>query len=224
MNIHIAVLTMGNQANIDRLFSDLFWCSVWGRVTSVQVLSQVGRIEPKGRPHYFVYPSLHIHHMPHNLGCAGGRKALTDLLLVLGLKREDVIVYLDDDIEVLAHDWLIKLFEPLLCGYSISGVAGRKLTADLMTSPSLLDCDYVSGGWCAIKGDVFLDGCMFDEQFNPNYFEDVDLCFQARQKDKLIKAVGDIGLRHEHPTDAAMSAIFEKSRETFRTKWGNWRP
>jgi hypothetical protein len=218
VNIYIA----GNQANIDRLFSDLFWSSVWGRVESVHVLSQVGELHPKGRPNYYVTPILQLHKAAKNLGCAGGRKALTELLMQLGLQRDDVIVYLDDDIEIEAHDWLIKLVEPLLCGQSISGVAGRDLTEDLLTVPvnGRNNADYVSGGWCAIKGHVFLDGCMFDEQYNPNYFEDVDLCFQAREKSMSIYAVGDIGLRHEHLAGEEASKLVDENRLKFGKKWG----
>jgi GT2 family glycosyltransferase len=219
VNIHIAILTMGKQKNIETLFSDLFWSSVWGRVASVQVLSQVDAVHYQ-RPSRAVLPRLHIHNMPHNMGCAGGRKALTDFLMVLGLKREDIIVYLDDDIEVVAHDWLIKLVEPLLSGYSISGVDGRRLTSELLTEVDRDNPDYVSGGWCAIKAEVFLEGCMFDEQFNPNYFEDVDLCFQAKAKGKSIKAVGDIGLRHEHLAGASASQLVKENSLKFGKKWG----
>lgn len=225
MNIHIAILTMGNQANLDRLFSDLFWSSVWGRVTSIHVLSQGLELQPRGRQHYYVTPSLYFHTSECNLGCAGGRKFLTQKIMKArycgeGFDQEDVIVYLDDDIEVCVHDWLIKLVEPLLCGISISGVAGRSLTPDLMTVSDGVGADYVSGGWCAIRGDVFLDGCMFDEQFNPNYFEDVDLCFQARAMSKSIKAVGDIGLRHEHLAGASATELIEMNRQKFGKKWG----
>ena len=192
---------------------------------SVHVLIQVGTIEPKGRQNYYVTPSLYFHEAEKNLGCAGGRKFLTKKIMKArycgeAFDYEDVIVYLDDDIEVVAHDWLIKLVEPLLCGQSISGVAGRDLTADLMTVPAHIGADYVSGGWCAIRGDVFLDGCMFDEQFNPNYFEDVDLCFQAREKSKSIHVVGDVGLRHEHLAGSSAAELIDTNRQKFGKKWG----
>jgi GT2 family glycosyltransferase len=224
VNIHIAVLTMGNQANIDRLFSDLFWSSVWGRVTSIHVLSQSNQFVVLDKP-FSAYPALRLHKSESNLGCAGGRKFLTERIMRMryiceAFSAEDVIVYLDDDIEVLAQDWLMKLVEPLLKGQSISGVAGRDLTPDLMTVPAHHAVDYVSGGWCAIRGDVFLDGCMFDEQFNPNYFEDVDFCFQAREKSKSIYVVGDIGLRHEHLAGASAAGLIEENRLKFGMKWG----
>lgn len=219
MDIYIAVLTMGNQANIDRLFTDLFWNSIWGRVQTVHVLNQGERVSIHENSSYH-NPRLHYHVSKKNLGCAGGRKLLTEYLIEHRLHPTDAIVYLDDDVEIIDRDWLMNLVEPLLRGFSISGVAGRSLTPDLMTVSDEQFPDYVSGGWCAIRGDVFLDGCMFDEQFNPNYFEDVDLCFQARAKHKKIIAVGDIGLRHEHLAGASAADLIETNRQKFGKKWG----
>jgi GT2 family glycosyltransferase len=220
MEIHIAILTMGKQAMLDRLLSDLFWESVWGRVAGVHVLTQGGLIH-HAKPYYHV-PVLHILHSAENLGCAGGRKALTQRIINdYGHPDERLaIVYLDDDIEVLDAGWLPKLIDPLWTMYSICGVEGRRVQRDGLTVAATDDIDYVSGGWCAIRGDVFAAGCMFDEQFNPNYYEDVDLCFQARMKGMSIRSVGNVGLRHEHPTTPSAATLADLNRGKFLQKWG----
>lgn len=217
MKIHIAVVTMGKQALIDRLFSPLFWDSLGQNVVdSIIVLSQLQPVTisaPENAPNVINHCSV------VNWGCAGARAVITKSLMEAGLKAEDIIIYLDDDVEVEKEYWLADLCAPLLRHYSISGVAGRRVTEDYLTEPNQENPDYVSGGWCAIRGDVFLDGCMFDEQFFPNYWEDVDLCKQASAKGKWIIAVGNIGLRHEHPVADEAAQHVSVNRQRFIEKW-----
>lgn len=219
MQIHIAILTMGNQRNINRLLGHLFWQSVWGRVEGVHLLSQGGAVDCV-KPYYHT-PRLHLLQSAENLGCAGGRKALTQRIINdYGHPDERLaIVYLDDDIEVLDAGWLQTMIDPLWTIYSICGAEGGRVLAGGTTVPTWTDPDYVSGGWCAIRGDVFAAGCMFDEQFNPNYYEDVDLCYQAREKGLSICAV-HVALMHDHATDAEMAELAAINRVKFTQKWG----
>jgi Predicted glycosyltransferases len=217
MKIHIAVVTMGQQGLIDRLFSPLFWRSLGQNVVdSIVVLSQLQPVTisvPENAPNVIVKCTV------MNYGCAGARALITNSLLSAGLQAQDIIIYLDDDVEVETDYWLADLISPLHRHYSISGVAGRRVTADTLTEVDCENPDYVSGGWCAIRGDVFLDGCMFDERFFPNYYEDIDLCYQAREKGKQIICVGNIGLRHEHPISDEAARHVSENRKRFIEKW-----
>src|SRR5688572_24295937 len=135
MNLHIAILTQGNQANLDRLFSPLFWQSTWGRVVCVWILNNGGEAVTVESPNQH-YPSVRYIPCLTNLGCAGGRKFLTEKIMKSHFcgetfGAEDVIVYLDDDVQVCGSDWLRLLCEPLMGEYSISGVAGRRVTEDV---------------------------------------------------------------------------------------------
>jgi hypothetical protein len=212
MNRYILILTMSNQPMISRLLSPLYWESTEG--ASTIILNQGGsKIK--------VSLKAMVYNSETNLGCAGGRQYLIDCLLETGLERDDQLVFLDDDVEVLERSWLWKLCSPLAGGYSISGVDGRRITSEYLTEPDCIAPDYVSGGWCAIRADVFLDGCAFDaEQFPVNYWEDCDLAEQARAKGKLIKCVGDIGLRHIHPPNEAAAQLVAINRLKFIEKWG----
>ena len=220
---------MGNQANLDRLFSDCFWQSVWGRVIAVWVLNNGGETVTVESPNKH-YPIVRYIPCLTNLGCAGGRKLLTEKIMKSrfcgeSFGVEDVIVYLDDDVQVTGHDWLRRLCEPLLGEYSISGGAGRRVTDDVLPVADNLAPDYVSSGWCAIRGDVFLDGCMFDsENFPVNYWEDSDLCYQITAIGKKLIAVGEIGLAHDdNPIGRDMVMVSKHvadNRVRFANKWG----
>ena len=229
MNVHIAVITMANQSNIDRLMGDVFWRSVWHRVSSIYVLSQCGSVVIAS-PHIGDYPHVRYFESETNLGCAGGRKFLTEKIMksrFCGERfgPEDCIIYLDDDVMVYSEDWIRLLCEPLLMDYSISGVAGRRVTEDVWTVADNVQPDYVSGGWCAIRGDVFLEGIMFDDKTYPiNYWEDADICHSARAKGKKLIAVGEIGLLHDdNPPNRDMvtvSKAITENRIKFAKKWG----
>jgi hypothetical protein len=211
MNRYILILTMSNQPNLDKLLTPLYWESTEGAQTII--LNQGG-----GKIN--VSCKAMVYNSEQNLGCAGGRQYLVDQLLP-NLERDDQLVFLDDDVEVLERSWLWKLCSPLAGEYSISGVGGRTITPDYLTEVCVESPDYVSGGWCAIRVDVFLDGCQFDvERFSPNYWEDVDLNFQARAMGKKIICVPDTGLRHEHEPNEAAAQLVAINRLKFMEKWG----
>ena len=67
---------------------------------------------------------------------------------------------------------------------------------------------------------MFLAGVEFDPRFNPNYFEDADLCFQARAAGFRIGTVNNVGLQHNHPADSKPNTeVFDRSRKAFLAKW-----
>jgi GT2 family glycosyltransferase len=108
--VHIAILTMGNQQNIDRLMGDVFWKSVWGRVASIHLLSQCGDKVEVASPN-LNYPHVKYYESEENLGCAGGRKFLTEKIMKSrfcgeSFGPEDAIIFLDDDVKVYSEDWI----------------------------------------------------------------------------------------------------------------------
>lgn len=211
MNRYILILTMSNQEMLDRLLTPLYWESTEGALTII--LNQGGKKIKVSRK-AMVYDS------DENLGCAGGRQFLVNQLLP-DLERDDQLVFLDDDVEILERSWLWKLCSPLAGEYSISGVGGRRITEDGMSVQCPDAPEYLSGGWCAIRGDVFLDSICFDEQFNPNYFEDADIGKQCLAAGKKLFCTGDVGLRHIHPPNEEAAKLVAINREKYLAKWGS---
>lgn len=213
MSIYIAIATMGNQDNINRLLSTEFWQSITPDVELIYILSQTGHIRLNPRR------GLAIEYSASPLGCAGARQKMVDYFFARGLKPDDVIIFLDDDIEVLSSQWLQRLIAPLYEGYHLAGVEGRKLTKK-MPKIEAKNFDYLSGGWLAARGEVFTYKCRFDTQFNPNYWEDADLGMQAKQHGFKMKCVGSIGLKHDETLKDGQTALLETNRAKFYAKWG----
>jgi GT2 family glycosyltransferase len=211
--IHIAIATLGNQENIDKLLCWNFWHGVAHTVEIVYVLSQLTpvKLAPK--------KSLIVEYQAMAMGCGGARQHIVDYLFAHGLNKDDIIVFLDDDIEVIEMRWLERLIAPLAEGYSISGVEGRKLTKK-MPKPEKQHFDYVSGGWMATKGEIFTYKCRFDERYFPNYWEDADLCFQAKQHGFKIACVGNVGLKHDETLKIGQLELLEINKKKFYEKWG----
>lgn len=213
-SIHICIGTLGKQENIDRLLSYLFWEDVQkANVESVYICSQVESIKLRPKA------GLMLEYSPLALGCAGARQHMVDYHNGRGLRDEDILIFLDDDIEVTESGWLEKLIAPLYEGYHLSGVEGRKLTKKMPRIDNK-HFDYLSGGRLACLGEIFDYKCKFDTQFNPNYFEDADLCFQAKENGFKLACVGDIGLKHLETVNEEISALLETNRAKFYAKWG----
>lgn len=152
-----------------------------------------------------------------NLGCAGGRRAMAEHVMRDGMQAADCLIFLDDDIVATSDTWIDDLIRPIRSGQAdITGYEGWKVTDTFFTRKAD-DYDYVGGGRCAIRGGVFLQGCMFDVRFNPNYWEDVDFCLQARERGCRILEVPTVGL--SHVSHGGNGAVMLQSREQFLKKW-----
>jgi GT2 family glycosyltransferase len=156
-----------------------------------------------------------------NFGCAGARKRLAETLLAQGLQPDDITIWLDDDIIASGDAWLDALCAPIIEGKAdITGVEGMEVLPTFTTRPCQdRELHYVSGGWCAISARVFLAGCMFDTRFHPNYWEDVDMCYQAKAKGFRIAQVENRGLFHQ--AHGGNPQQFEYSRAQFIAKHKN---
>lgn len=213
--ITICIATLLGDENLKKLLTPLFFEGLDFndfQNTRILVLAQEvpARFIPDRR--------VHISNVPENHGCGGARQLMVDMSL-MGMKANDIFVFLDDDIEVTDKMWLCQLTYPINeQGANICGVEGMRITPDYLTVPERDNPDYVSGGWCAIGIEVFNDGVSFDPRFFPNYFEDVDLCLQARAAGHRIAIAPQVGLKHDH-TGQGNHDIFERSRQAFRAKW-----
>lgn len=231
----ICILAYKRYDNLIRLLSnDYFRASVLGAKAQVWVLLQQISdvvIEQHIEPHTF--PGVVLFHTDQNMGCAGGRAFLTRRVLAHadddpgapvmypGDPPRGPIIYLDDDIQVTRESWLMRLVRPFVDPLvGIVGVDGRRIDAEGWSHPAHDESvDYVSGGWCAIRAEVFLSGCMFDMRFNPNYYEDADLCFQAKAAGWQIRIAGNTGLVHEpHSFPAGTYELVQRNRRLFVAK------
>lgn len=217
---HICILTLNRPEKLKRCLESIKPALRFkGKRIHVWILNQQTTSIIPDLP---IIPGLHQLYRLDNRGCAGGRKLLVQSIeREFGLLEDDTLIFLDDDLYAINDTWLDALVAPILAGEAdITGVEGMRITPSFMTTPDQVNPDYVSGGWCAISAKVFLAGIMFDTDFNPNYWEDVDLNFSARAAGFRIKAVGDIGLVHEPHPNPVNDAIFLASRLTFIKKWG----
>jgi GT2 family glycosyltransferase len=156
-----------------------------------------------------------------NLGVAGGRADQVLYLLHNDLKPDDIVIFLDDDITAQTQNWITLLTNPIVVGQAdIAGAQGGYVTPKFYTLPAPAfdtEPDYVGGGWCAVSGRVFISGVIHDTDFNPYGWEDVDLCFQAKEKGFRVQSVPETGLIH--PSHMGNLEYFHQSRAVFMRKW-----
>ena len=242
-SLFICILTLNRRHTLRRLLRGsallpgvLAWQSLSGKSASIHVLDQGsadGTYEWLQAEARRIGPILQPIPLPaglHNLGCAGGRNYLILPLIARYLPDDNIVVFLDDDVRPTSHFWLCKLVEPIERGFAdIAGVDGRVIDAQGMTATADngSPIDYVSGGWMAVRMKIFNKGLIFDEQFNPNYYEDVDFCLRAWKQGYRLTAVANTGLVHEHEQESpegvqAIHRVLAASRTKFLDKWGAW--
>ncbi len=157
------------------------------------------------------------------------RQRLVDRWIGAGLRRDDVVVFLDDDVRPVECGWLAALIEGLAQPrVAIAGARGRRITADWLTEEvaEIGPVDYVGGGWMAAAGRVFLDGGEWSAEYAHTYWEDVDLCLRVtRDWGEVVWNCGDVGLVHDHAglTDEQARWCAE-NRAIARRKWGGDEP
>jgi GT2 family glycosyltransferase len=221
--IHVAIVTYNRQPMLQRLLNNGdFWVGLaLTGAADVTVLDQ-GSTDHTGS--YLLGKDCRWIRGHFNYGCGGGRQRVVDYLQGKGLRPDDVIAFLDDDIRVGGDNWALQLTEPIRASRAaVSGALGRQVTEDWLTRPGDPP-DYVSGCAFAVRAQVFLD-CSFDPQFFPNYWEDVDFCWQVRRLGYRIEAPKPVDLIHDTAADlASVAPLVAANREKFRLKWEGKRP
>lgn len=179
-----------------------------------------------------------------NLGVIGGRN--------LGAKsvEADYFMNIDND-QYPKEGWIEGLFELLDKGYDIVGPEAWALmppssggacnvngvmVADRSYFP-FKHCEkpkdkftYIGCGGTLMKTDVYKEIGLFDERFNPAYFEDPDFCFRAIQAGFKLGWKCGCPIDHlAHQTFNRQSLFnknsqFMKSWHLFRKKWSPYFP
>lgn len=179
-----------------------------------------------------------------NLGVIGGRN--------LGVQHieSDFFMNIDND-QYPGPGWLEGLFKLMDQGYDIVGpeawelmppkapgalVMGGQVVSDRSYFP-YKHCErpndkftYIGCGGSLIKTSVYKKIGLFDERFNPAYFEDPDFCFRALLAGFKLGWYCKCPITHlEHQTFNSQQLFnkntqFQKSWKAFREKWSPYFP
>lgn len=170
-------------------------------------------------------PEARIVENGRNLGFAGGMNVGIRLLCAIQ-QPPDVIVLLNQDTAV-APDWLERLTRPFAEDPQL-GAAGCKIFypdgQTLQHCGGMLDparatsrligngeqdsgqhnqprqVDYVTGAAIALRTTALARVGLFDEGYNPAYYEEVDLCWRLRRAGYTVRYLPDAVLRHVEST------------------------
>lgn len=182
-----------------------------------------------------------------NRGCAGGNN--------VGWRaaRGDLVVFVNPDV-VVTPGW----FGPLVAAFEADprlGIAGSKLyypgtrtiqhaggilypngmvdhlgngEEDVGQFDDVAEVDYVTGASIAVRRAALEELGGFDEDFNPAYFEETDLCWRARRAGWGVRMVpASVAYHHESTVLQRKSArflhLFYRGRMRFVVKNYTWR-
>ncbi len=136
------------------------------------------------------------------------------------------IVFLDND-QFVGQDWLEDHLSILNYGYDIVGVEAWQMNRRFMPirrNTSIRETfSYVGCGGMLMKRYVPEKIGLFDEEFNPSYFEDPDMCFRAL--DERMSIGWNVSAKVIHMPHQTLNRRsdkldnFKKSLLYFRKKW-----
>jgi len=115
-----------------------------------------------------------------NLGVIKGRNQ------GIKLSVKDYVICLDND-QIVKKDWLVELHREMDKGFDFVGVEAWKVNSDHMpimrykNKKQAYTVSYVGAGGCLMKRRVLEEIGIYDERFGMAYFEDVDICFRAKE-------------------------------------------
>lgn len=175
-----------------------------------------------------------------NIGVIGGRN--------LGAKftTADFFVNLDND-QYVQSGWLESLYSVIDRGNDISGVEawcllppnsrgvlsinGKSYSRDYYPYKHCQNkkeqFSYIGCGGMLIKRRVYEHIGLFDERFNPMYFEDPDFCYRAIQTNYRLGWCCNCPIQHlKHQTSPSFNKNeqFVKSLVLFQEKWRPYYP
>lgn len=159
-----------------------------------------------------------------NLGVIGGRN---QGFALYQNNPTDYLCFLDND-QFVADGWLEQYHNFMRFNFAdIIGCDAWLMNANFMPTHNCKrrgePYTYVGCGGMMIRRKVLEDIGLFDEQFNPAYFEDPDFNFRARKNNYKILWNCDARITHlPHQTlgkNKDRMQIFNASYGKFKTKW-----
>jgi len=165
-----------------------------------------------------------------NEGVIGGRNRSYEVWMTLD-NLPDWFIILDND-QFVQKGWIEQYTAFMREGYDLAGTDARSFSDFCIPTTSVRDFSspfsYVSCCGMAIKKHVTDEIGLFDQQFNPAYFEDPDFCYRAHDKGFRIGWNPRAKISHTaHQTlgqNPRKTEIFKNSLIRFRKKWGNRPP
>lgn len=164
-----------------------------------------------------------------NKGVIGGRNQGYEISCDLDCDPSEYIMFLDND-QFVYDDWLEHHISVLKSGeYDMIGVEAWKLNPSFMPMKQIDNLkeyfNYVGCGGSLIERKAVEDVGLFDEGFNPAYFEDPDLTFRMLEKGYKIgwnKAAKIIHMPHQTLGNLDAQEKHKRlinSLNYFRSKW-----
>lgn len=178
-----------------------------------------------------------IYRSETNLGIINGRN------LAARMVKSDYFVNLDND-QLVCDGWLLKLHQKMKLGYDIVGVeawclyppnSGQMKIGDKLYKRDyfpMRQCKnptdkftYVGCGGMLIKKSVYDAIGLFDERFNPCFFEDPDLVFRCIKQGYKVGWEPKTGIIHLAHQTTNNQKTFERNKqliqswEKFKDKW-----
>ena len=160
-----------------------------------------------------------------NLGVIGGRNQGYSISCTLEPKSKYILI-LDND-QFVQEGWLAQHMDFLKKGYDIVGVEAWQMDRNFYPFKKNSNINepfsYSGCGGSLIKREVIEKIGLFDDRFNPSYFEDPDFCFRAI--DAGYKIGWNANAKVVHLPHQTLGSIadrnqrFQNSFLKFREKW-----
>jgi GT2 family glycosyltransferase len=136
----------------------------------------------------------------------------------------DYFIFLDND-QFVQEGW-DSAYLDLMKDYDVVGIEAWQMKSGFRPFRSIENesehFSYVGCGGMMIKRKVIEDIGLFDDQFNPKYFEDPDFCFRAIQKGYKIGWCSDKLIEHQKH-DLTLSTMervfFMRNLRIIQNKW-----
>lgn len=111
-------------------------------------------------------------------------------------------------------------------GYPIRFGRGQSQSQTEFLKP--LSVDYISAANLIVPRDLFMQVGGFDLQYEPAYYEDVDLCFKIRAMGRSIRYIPEAKVihiegssaNHNPEAEARRNALGDLNRDKFVSRWG----
>lgn len=160
-----------------------------------------------------------------NAGIVQGHQRQVDWLLGHGLRKQDIIVFLDDDAYPIQSGWLATLTAPIRDGRAVvTGAYGVRVTEGWEGYANAIEpgeVDVVNQSHTAVAGHIFLSGFEFPFELGRCWHEDTFLCLWAKERGYRVWYVGDaesIGLHHD-PHHKQVDELYLRNWELARQRF-----